>query len=144
MPQKRPPTQVGWRLRLLASLPIHIANLEQSHPHVFGIAYAHHFQDIDLITEVLVCKECVMCCLQVTDMSMPTMKRAATMRPLTVKSRLHRETSNHSNLDSLLEDISRSQQHKENRCTQAAQKLLESRELLLQLILKVSGLTPVW
>jgi hypothetical protein len=52
-------------------------------------------------------------------MSMPTQKRAATMRPLAVKSRLHRETSNHSNLDSLLEDISRSQHHKENRRAEA-------------------------
>lgn len=67
------------------------------------------------------CSECVMCYRQVSNMSMPTQKRAAMMRPLTVKSRLHRETSNHSNLDSLLEDISRSQQHKENRCTEAAQ-----------------------
>jgi hypothetical protein len=74
-------------------------------------------------------------------MSMPTLKRAATMRPLTVKSRLHRETSNHSNLDSLLEDISCSQQHKENRCRQAAQQLIESQGSLLQLIHKGSGLT---
>jgi hypothetical protein len=48
-------------------------------------------------------------------MSMPSLKRAASVRPLALKSRLHRETSNHSNLDSLLEDISRSQHQKENR-----------------------------
>ena len=72
-----------------------------------------------------------MCYRQVSNMSMPTQKRAATMRPLTVKSRLHRETSNHSNLDSLLEDISRGQQHKENRCVQAAQALFEYEQCLL-------------
>lgn len=49
------------------------------------------------------------------DIRMPPAKRVAASRPQPAKSRLHRETSNHSNLDSLLEDISLSQHHKENK-----------------------------
>lgn len=52
-------------------------------------------------------------------MGMPPLKRVASARPAAAKSRLHRETSNHSNLDCLLEDISLSQQHKENKCAHA-------------------------
>lgn len=58
-------------------------------------------------------------------MGMPPLKRVAASLPPAAKSRLHRETSNHSNLDSLLEDISLSQQHKENRCWALCRQLAE-------------------
>ena len=76
---------------------------------------------------------------------MPVLKRAATARPLqTVKSRLHRETSNHSNLDSLLEDISRSQQLKENRCTHAAGTCYANASIVAPTAPATQGLNSVY